>query len=186
MGTPPPEFRIQNIYLEEHLPLQAQDAQHAVTQKLIHAALKIDPALFKYEVETLFDSRGVVINLECEQSNDLAEACQIATKLGNEFHSEFTPGETADVMVNRVAEWERAKLANAFQILFAQAIVANFSKAKVTASIAVESLPHPTKNPSLLVHIVLPTSIKNSDNSYEMIARCLSQSAALLNSEISK
>jgi hypothetical protein len=86
-------FRIQNIYLEEHLPLQAPDAQHAVTQKLIHTALKLDPALFKYEVESIFDSGGVVINLQCEQSNDLAEACQIATKMGNEFHKNGVVGK---------------------------------------------------------------------------------------------
>jgi hypothetical protein len=159
MGTPPPEFRIQNIYLQEHLPLQGSDLRRAVTQKLIDAALKLDPSLFKYEAESLFDSRGVVINLKCEQRDDLAEGCQISTKLGNEFHSSSTPGETADVMVNKMAEWERAKLANAFQILFARTIVANFSKAKVTASLAVESLPHPTNNPSLLVHIVLPNSM---------------------------
>ena len=111
----------------------------------------------------------MVIDLHCDQSNDLAEGCQITTKLGNEFHNEVTPGATADVMINQLAEWERAKLANAFQILFARAIVANFSKAKVTASTAVEALPHPTGNPSLLVHIVLPNSQK-SDDSYEMIA----------------
>ena len=186
MGTPPPDFTIQNIYLEEYSPLQATEGQHAVTQKLIHAALKLEPSLFKYEAESLFDSRGVVINLQCEQSNDLAEACQIATELGNEFHNELTPGETPDVMVSQLAEWERAKLANAFQILFALAIVANFSKAKVTASTVVEALPHPTKNPSLLVHIVLPNSKRNSDDSYEFVARSLSQSAALLNSELSK
>ena len=75
----------------------------------------------------------MVINLQCEQSNDLAEACQIATKLGNEFHNELRPGDA----VSQVAEWGRAKLANAFQILFARTIVANFSKAKVTASTAV-------------------------------------------------
>jgi tetratricopeptide (TPR) repeat protein len=182
---PPPEFSIQNIYLEEHLPLQGSDSQHAVTQKLIHAALKLDPSLFKYEVESLFDSRGLVIDFKCEQSHDLDEGCQIATKLGNEFHSELRPPENGMSFVDQAAEWERAKLANAFQILFARTIVANFSKAKVSASTAVESLPRPTKNPSLLVHIVLPNSQK-SDDSYEMIARCLSQSAAKLNSELSK
>jgi hypothetical protein len=183
------KFRIQNIYLEEHLPLQGSDLRHAVTQKLIDAALKLDPSLFflfNYKVESSLDADGVVINLKCEQSDDLAEGCQIVTKLGNEIHFDPTPPETADALVSRLAEVERARLANVFQILFAQTIVANFSKASVTASTAFESLPHPTKNPSLLVRIVLPTSIKNSDNSYEMIARCLSQSAALLNSETSK
>jgi hypothetical protein len=89
-------------------------------------------------------------------------------------------------MVNKLAEWERAKLANAFQILFARTIVANYSKAKVTASLAVESLPHPTKNPSLLIHIVLPHSKRNAEYICEVIARSLSESAAKLNAEISK
>jgi hypothetical protein len=75
-------------------------------------------------------------------------------------------------------------MANVFQILFARTIVANFSKAKVTASTAFESLPHPTKNPSLLIRIVLPTN--NSDEGCKMIARSLSQAATLLNSELSK
>ena len=44
----------------------------------------------------------MVIDLKCEQSDDLAEGCQIATKLGNEFHSQFTPGETADAIANQV------------------------------------------------------------------------------------
>jgi S1-C subfamily serine protease len=184
MGPPSPEFSIQNIYLEEHLPIQGSDLRHTVTQKLIDAALKLDPSLFfLFNYDSFIAADGVVINLKCEQSDDLAEGCQIATKLGNEFSNEWTPGETADVM-ERFAEWERAKLANAFQILFARRIVANFSKAKVTASTAVESLPHPTKNPSLVVHIVLPN--RNYDESYEMIARSLSQSAATLNSELSK
>jgi hypothetical protein len=186
LGTPPPDFTIQNIYLEEYFPLQATERQHAITQKLIHAALKLEPSLFKYETESGFDSRGVVINLHCDESNDLAEGCQITTKLGNAFNSKLAPADTADLTVNKIAEWERAKLANAFQILFARAIVANFSKAKVTASTAVETLPHPTKNPSLLVNIVLPNSKRNSDDSYELIARSLSESAALLNSELSK
>jgi len=84
------------------------------------------------------------------------------------------------------AEIKRASFANVFQILFARTIVANFPKATVTASTAVDYLRHPTKNPSLVVHIVLPNSKGNSDDSYEMIARSLSQSAALLNSELSK
>jgi tetratricopeptide (TPR) repeat protein len=215
-GTPsPPEFRIQNIWLEKHLPPQAQpkeprptpftsgqevttfvedtppthqyapEAQHDATQKLIDAALKVDPSLFKHEVES-FSKHGLIIGLQCEQSNDLAEDCQIATKLGDKAHWEFIPEETPDALVSGLAEVERARLENVFQILFARTIVANFAKAKVTASTAFESLPHPTKNPSLVIHIMLPNSKGNSDDSFETIARSLSQSAALLNSELSK
>lgn len=185
-GTPSPsEFRIQNVWLEEHLPLQAPEAQHDATQKLIDAALKLDPSLFKHEVES-FSKHGLIIGLQCEQSNDLAEGCQIVTKLGDNAHWEFIPEETPDALVRGLAEAQRARLANVFQILFAQTIVANFSKSSVTASTAVEYLHHSTVNPSLIVHIVLPNSKGNSDDTYEIIARCLSQAAALLNSELSK
>jgi len=195
-GTPsPPEFSIQNIWLEEHLPVATPEAGtvgeainalvRAPTQKLIDTALKLDPSLFKHEVES-FSRPGLVIGLQCEQSNDLVEGFEIATKLGDKANWEYTPEGTPDSLVSGLAEVERARLANVFQVLFAGRIVANFPKAKVTASSAFEPLPHPTKNPSLVVHIILPKSEKNSDDSYEVIARSLSQSAALLNSELSK
>jgi tetratricopeptide (TPR) repeat protein len=184
------KFGIQNIWLEKHFPPATQDQTAGEvfarwdTQNLIDAALKLDPPMFKHETES--NSRhGLVIGLQCEKSNDLAEGCQIATKLGDNAHWEYAPGGTPDALVRGLAEVERARLANVFQILFARTIVANFSKAKVTASTAFESLRHPTKNPSLLVHIVLPNSQK-SDDSYETIALSLAQAAALLNSELSK
>jgi hypothetical protein len=184
-GTESTNFRIQNIWLEEHLPLQTPGAKHGAAQKLIDAALKLDPSLFNHGMESS-SKQGLVIVLQCEQSNDLAEGCQIATKLGDEIRFKIRKEDTENDMLARYAEIKRAGLANVFQILFAQTIVANFSKAKVTASTVFESLPHPAKNPSLLVHIVLPNSKQNSDYSYELIARCLSQSAAKLNSELSK
>jgi tetratricopeptide (TPR) repeat protein len=185
-GTPsPPEFRIQNLYLQEHLPLQTPGAKQGAAQKLIDAALKLDPSLFKHEIESS-SRHGLVIDLECIPVDNLAEGCEIVTKLGDKAHWEYTPEGAPDALIGGVAEVERARLANVFQILFARTIVANFSKAKVTTSTAFESLPHPTKNPSLLVHILLPSSEKNSADSCEMIARCLSQSAAKLNSELSK
>jgi hypothetical protein len=101
------------------------------------------------------------------------KAAKLQLKLGDEIH--FDPS---------LAGTKRAGFANVFQILFAKAIIASFSKADVKASTAFESLP-PTENPSLLIHIVLPNSQK-SDDSYEMIARCLAQAAAILNSELSK
>jgi hypothetical protein len=88
-GTESTNFRIQNVWLEEHLPPQAQpkeprpspftsgqevgtfvedtpptqpqtEAQHSATQKLIDAALKLDPSLFKHEVES-YSKHGLII-----------------------------------------------------------------------------------------------------------------------------
>jgi tetratricopeptide (TPR) repeat protein len=184
-GTPsPPEFRIQNIWLEALLELQEPET-NAATIKLMDAALKLDPSLFKNEVES--DSKqGIVIDIQCKQNIDLTEGCQITTKLGDQIQFQLKPDQTATalVLVSTLAEGERAKLANVFQILFARTIAANFLKADVTASTAFESSSPPIKNPSLFIRIVLPT--KNTDEDCEMIARSLSQAATLLNSELSK
>jgi hypothetical protein len=182
-GTPsPPQFRIQNIWLMAMLELEIN--ANAGTLKLIDAALKLDPSLFKNpEVES--DSKqGILIAIQCEQNIDLAEGCRIATKLGDRIQPELKPDETADALVSTLAERERAKLANVFQILFARTIAANFLKADVTASTAFESSSPPIKHPSLVIRIVLPA--KNTDEGCEMIARSLSRAATLLNSELSK
>jgi hypothetical protein len=130
--------------MNRRLPCVSQSDKLArrTTQKLIDAALKLDPSLFKHEIESS-SAHGLVIDLECIPKDNLAEGREIATKLGNKAHWGYTPEETPDAIVGGVAEVERARLANVFQIVFARTLVANFSKPKVTASTAFESLPHP-------------------------------------------
>ena len=180
MVRPPflPDFRINSVYLEANLPVEATVEDDVATWKLIDAAVKLDPLLFKRKSEANVQEHAVVISLHCGQNKDSDKEYRFSSKLGNRWTEEFIDFPSA-------VETMRGRLANLLQVQLARRILNDSPQSKVVVSTSFQCLPNPTKNPALHVNISMPNSSFASTDAYEQCARWLADSVAKLNSEIS-
>jgi tetratricopeptide (TPR) repeat protein len=173
-----PEFRIENVYLGANLPVQASEEERVATQKLIDAALKFDPRLFKYKTKAAIPGNALVINLHCGENNDAETDYVFSSRLGNRWSGQIMDFAAA-------LEFTRGRLANLLQIRFAQLIRVDSPQSKVITSTTFQSPPNPTRNPTLIVEVSMSKSAIASNDAYLRIARWLEDATIKVRSDIS-